>query len=225
MGQPYENILLGNFILTIGYLSGQRGIKLNRTVLQLLQQTPDDCTVGDLFANLQGQNFIFEFKRNESQVKSEFKKPNRFRLMELLKNTSFVSEKKVSQKCHFMCFPAQSTTTTLLFMPYALIQDARCQDRKSSFELSYFCEKLLVLNTGFGASYSEFSQYLNLLAGFPDHAGGSGGGAGAIMNVSNSGAITIVEFDDLRVLAKTLGNERESPTLTRTNMPSRGFEL
>lgn len=224
MGQPYENILLGNFILTLGYLAGQRGIKLNQTVLQLLQQTPDDQTVGDLFANLRGRNFIFEFKRNESQVRSEFKKPKRFSLLTALKNPGSTRAAEVSYQCHFMCFPTQSTTATLSFMPYASIQDAKSQDRQRSSELSYFCEKLLALDNGFGVSYKEFSEYLDILASFSDDSGGSGGGAGAIMNISDSGEITIVEVDNLRVLARTLDNEPELPTPTKTNTLSRGFE-
>ncbi|MBB2778397.1 UNVERIFIED_ORG: hypothetical protein HNP28_003744 [Comamonas terrigena] len=224
MGQPYENILLGNFILTLGYLAGQRGIKLNQTVLQLLQQTPDDQTVGDLFANLRGRNFIFEFKRNESQVRSEFKKPNRFSLLTALKNSGASRAAEVSYQCHFMCFPTQSTTTTLSFMPYASIKDAKSQDRQHSSELSSFCEKLLALDIGFGVSYKDFAGYLAILARFSDESGRSDGGAGAIMNISDSGEITIVEVDTLRVLARTLDNEPESPTPTKTITLSRGFE-
>lgn len=224
MGQPYENILLGNFILTLGYLAGKRGIKLNQTVLQLLQQTPDDKTVGDLFANLQGRNFIFEFKRNESQVKSEFTKPQRFELLAALKRPSAKLAAEVSYRCHFMCFPIKSTTTTLSFMPYASIQDAKSQDRQRSSELSPFCEKLLALDPGFGVSYKRFSEYLDILARFTDDSGGGGGGAGAIMNISDSGEITIVEVDNLRVLARALDNEPEPPTPTKTNTLSRGYE-
>lgn len=224
MGQPYENILLGNFILTVGYLAGQRGIKINQTVLQLLQQTPDDQTVGDLFANLRGRNFIFEFKRNESQVRSEFKKPKRLNLLTALKNPASSRAAEVSYQCHFMCFPIKSTTTTLSFMPYASIQDAKSQDRQCSSELSYFCEKLLALDIRFGVSYKDFSKYLDILARYSDDSGGSGGGAGAIMNISESGEITIVEVDNLRVLARTLDNEPEPPTPTKTNTLSRGFE-
>lgn len=230
MRQPYENILLGNFILTLGYLAGRRGIELNQTALQLLQQTPDDRTVGDLFANLKGRNFIFEFKRNELQVKSEFEKPQRAKLLVALKHPDAGKVAEWSYRCHFMCFPIRAATTTLSFMPYASIKDATSQDRQRSLNLSRFCEGLLDAAPGLGVPYELFSKYLDVLAHFADDdppddgGGGGGGGMGAIMNISDSGEITVVEVDSLRVLARTLDHEPEPPTPTKTRTMSRGFE-
>ncbi|WP_416242727.1 hypothetical protein ACLSSQ_11475 [Azospira sp. APE16] len=227
MRQPYENILLGNFILTLGYLAGQRGIKLNQTALQLLQQTPDDRTVGDLFANLKGRNFIFEFKRNELQVKSEFGKPPRAKLLAALRHPDAKAVAELSFRCHFMCFPIRVATTTLSFMPYASIRDITSQDRQNSLDLSEFCEALLGSVAGLGVPYELFSNYLDVLAHFADDNppdGGGGGGMGAIMNISDSGEITVVEIDSLRVLARTLDHEPQPPTHTKTRTMSRGFE-
>lgn len=226
MRQPYENILLGNFILTLGYLAGRRGIALNQTALQLLQQTPDDRTVGDLFANLKGRNFIFEFKRNELQVKSEFGKPPRAKLLAALKHPGAEKTTELSYRCHFMCFPVRAATTTLSFMPYASIRDNKSQDHQRSLDLSRFCESLLSSAPGLGVSYELFSKYLDVLAHFTDDAppDGGGGGMGAVMNISDNGEIAVIEIDNLRVLARTLDHEPEPPPPTKTKVMSRGFE-
>lgn len=225
MRQPYENILLGNFILTLGYLAGQRGIELNQTALQLLQQTPDDRTVGDLFANLKGRNFIFEFKRNELQVRSEFGKPPRTKLLAALRHPDAEALAGLSYRCHFMCFPIRAATTTLSFMPYAHIRDNTSQNRQRSLDLSDFCEALLGSAPRLGVPYEPFSKYLDVLAYFADdHPPDGGGGMGAVMNISDSGEITVVEVDNLRVLARTLDHEPEPPTPTKTRTMSRSFE-
>jgi hypothetical protein len=198
-------------------------------VPQLLQQTPDDRTVGDLFANLKGRNFIFEFKRNEHQVKSEFGKPQRTKLLEELSKSTAEEAAELSCGCHFMCFPSplEDSTMTLLFMPYAFIRDKTSQDRKDSRDLSGFCEALLNPKSGLGLRYEQFSHYLDVLARCtandpPD--GGGGGGMGAIMNILGSGEITVVEVDSLRVLARTLDHEPQPPTPTNARTMSRGFE-
>lgn len=219
MRQPYENILLGNFILTLGYLTGKRGIELSQTVLQQLQQTPDDKTVGDLFANLRGRNYIFEFKRNELQVKSEFSKYQRAELLETLRHPDKEKLAILSRRCHFMCFPIRATTTTLTFMPYALIQNATSQDQSNCVDLSHFCANLLAPEPELGVSYELFSKYLDVLSRFTDDDppdGGGGSGVGAIMNVSENGEITVIEVDNLRVLARTLDHEPPPPTKTKT---------
>lgn len=214
MRQPYENIYLGNFILTLGYLAGKRDVELNQTVLQLLQQTPDDRTVGDLFANLGGRNFIFEFKRNELQVKSEFSKHQRTELLATLHSPDSEKILALSRQCHYMCFPVRTVITTLSFMPYALIQDNKYQDPRNSVDLTSFCTSLLDSLPGLGVSYELFLQYLDVLVRFTDGDPPGDGGAGAIMNISEKGEISVIEVDNLRVLARTLDHEPEPPTRT-----------
>lgn len=219
MRQPYENIYLGNFILTLGYLAGKHGLELNQTALQLLQQTPDDRTVGDLFANWGGKNFIFEFKRNELQVKSEFTKHQRTELLVALRHPEAENLLTLSRRCHFMCFPTRST---LSFMPYVMIREAASQDEQERVDISRFCSSLLNQTPNLGVPYELFSKYLDVLARFTDDdsSDGGGGGTGAIMNISERGEISVIEVDNLRVLARTLDHEQPPPTKTL----SRGFE-
>lgn len=224
MRQPYENIYLGNFILTLGYIAGKRNLALNHTALQLLQQTPDDTTIGDLFANWGGRNFIFEFKRNETQVRSEFSKVRRTGLLAALHQPTPDAQMTLllSSRCHFMCFPVQSSTSTLLFLPYAYIQNKASQDQNRCIDLSKFCTNILDGSADFGVSYQNFSAYLDVLTTITEEDSSGSGGAGVIMNISENGEISVVEVDNLRVLAKTLDHEPTPPTKTKDR--SRGIE-
>lgn len=227
MRQPYENIFLGNFILTLGYLAGKRGDELNQTALQLLQQTPDDHTVGDLFANLKGRNFIFEFKRNEQLVRTEYKKTQRAKLLIDLKDPRFRRMAELSSVCHFMSFPVRAANTTLSFMPYLAILDSSAQYSRSRIDLSIFCDSLLGGVPSLGVPFGPFCEYLDFLNSFPDDGppdGGAGaGGMGALMNISETGEITVVEIENFRALARTLDQEPEPPTPTNIRTMSYGY--
>lgn len=107
-------------------------------------------------------------------------------------------------------------------MPYALIQDTKSQDTQNFVDLTNFCANLLDSSPGFGVSYELFSIYLDVLASFTDGDPSGGGGVGVIMNISANGEISVIEVENLRVLARTLDHEPEPPA--RTRVLSRGFE-
>jgi hypothetical protein len=218
MRHPYENIYLGNFIFTLGYIASSKNIPLNQMGMQLLQQTPDDRTVGDLFANFKGKNIIFEFKRNEKEVKTEFLKPQRHSLIEWLRGSSKESEvdRALSQKGHFMCFPTAGMQVTLLFLPYALIKNETTQNHDKCKPLDSFCEILLHEEVGLGLSFAELERYFKLLKELDGNRGAVDGGAGVIMNIAKDGKINVVEFADLMILSKKLElqNEARKPTVS-----------
>lgn len=226
MSQPYENIYLGNFILTLGYIAGKNGLPLIRTALQQLQQTPADTSIGDLFANWGGKNFIFEFKRTEQQVRSEFVKPQRAKLLKAISFPELELLRTISERCHFMCFPIRSSTSTLSFMPYALIQNCSAQNPEHCIDLSKFCALLLDSSINIGVPYKGIAAYLELLVKMlgDNPPPSSGGGPCVIMNISDAGDISMVEASDLRVLAKTLDFEPPTPTKDLEPTRSRGFE-
>lgn len=217
MSQPYENVYLGNFILTLGYIAGHRNVPLNRIAIEQLQQTPGDTPIGDLVAAWEGRNFIFEFKRHEANVRWEFRKANRARLLEMVhkpKNSAETELLSTSTAGHFMCFPISVPIVTLTFMPYARIVNAPRQDMRRRIDLTTFCTNLLDGAPKFGLPYREFSAYLSQLdeiAGVD--SSGSGGGNAVIMNISKEGAISIVEAENLHVLAKSLDMEKPGPVL------------
>lgn len=59
MKQPYENVYLGNFIFALGFQAARTKKGLSDKSVQLVQQTPDESKLNDLFVNWSGKSFIF----------------------------------------------------------------------------------------------------------------------------------------------------------------------
>ncbi|HEX9715139.1 MAG TPA: hypothetical protein VGA28_05560, partial [Desulfurivibrionaceae bacterium] len=57
----YENQYIGAFIYALGLYAGITKGKEALNALSLMQQTPLDTQLGDLFAAWGGRNFLFEF--------------------------------------------------------------------------------------------------------------------------------------------------------------------
>jgi hypothetical protein len=222
MSEPYENVYLGNFILTLGYLAGQRNIPLNCIAVEQLQQTPGDTAVGDLFASWQGRNFIFEFKRREANVRWEFRKENRVRFLHAINDKTNGKARTLftaSTMAHFVCFPSSTPSSTLAFLPYVRIIDSASQDSSRAIDLTRFCAALLEHPPRLGMTYKHLPEYLDLLSGAHEEGSGSSGGSAVIMNISDDGGIGIVVADTLQVLAKALDTQKEPPVLEK------GFEM
>ncbi|WP_019896680.1 hypothetical protein [Methylotenera mobilis] len=221
MRQPYENVYIGNFIYTLGYLAGQRGINIANTSMQLLQQTPADCSIGDLLTKWGGKNFIFEFKRSEKLVQQEFKKDHKNLLINTIKRGNQSKFLDISKKCHFMAFPFEiAEKTTLNFMCYIDIRNQAIQYHGQCLDMTAFCNDLLNSNAAIGVDSNEFSEYLDYIATFTD-GDSSEGFTGVIVNVTNKGEINMFEIDNLRILSHTI----DSPELelVREHKPPRGM--
>lgn len=208
---PYENILIGHFIHTLGYVAGMHRLDLDHSAVQLLQQTPHDYTVGDLLAHLQGRNFIFEFKRNQDQVVTELTKPHRVQLLQLLEQPEAVKFRSISRRGHFLCFP---TANTLSFMPYVELANSSNQRQDQLKTLTTFCHAMISPTSEIGMPYAQLSIYLKMLEHIAKQTKGTGSASGAgglIMNISPQGEITYVQYDDLNVLTKALDKEPAAP--------------
>lgn len=219
MRQPYENVYIGNFIYTLGYLAGQRGINIATTSMQLLQQTPADCAIGDLLAKWGGKNFIFEFKRSEKHVQRELKKDHKNLLISTIKRSNQSKFLDISQKCHFMAFPFEiSEKTTLNFMCYIDIRNQAIQPHDQCLDMTVFCNHVLNNNADIGVDSHEFSEYVDYLATF-SNTDSSEGFTGVIVNVTNKGEINMFEIDNFKSLSHTI----DSPELelVREHKPPR----
>lgn len=71
----YENVVIGNFLYALGFAIGRKtqagGLM---PIVNLLQQTPDDKRLADVFAYYPGAMRIIEFKRSESNGDKEEEK-------------------------------------------------------------------------------------------------------------------------------------------------------
>lgn len=68
----YENVVIGNFLYALGFAIGRKtqagGLM---PIVNLLQQTPDDKCLADVFAYYPGAMRIIEFKRSENSDEKE----------------------------------------------------------------------------------------------------------------------------------------------------------
>ncbi|MFZ4823962.1 hypothetical protein CQW32_04885 [Pseudomonas putida] len=71
----YENVVIGNFLYALGFAIGRKtqagGLM---PIVNLLQQTPDDKRLADVFAYYPGAMRIIEFKRTENSDDKEEEK-------------------------------------------------------------------------------------------------------------------------------------------------------
>jgi hypothetical protein len=75
MRDPLENIVIGNFLYGLGLSMGQRaGANAPVGCVNLLQQTPLDRSLGDVFIRFTGAVRLFEFKRSTASKLKELRK-------------------------------------------------------------------------------------------------------------------------------------------------------
>lgn len=71
----YENVAIGNFLYGLGFAVGKRVKGPDfPSVVNLLQQTPDDPLFGDVLIRVPGVLRIFEFKQRDNR---DAKEPDR----------------------------------------------------------------------------------------------------------------------------------------------------
>ena len=94
----YENIYVGSFIYQLGIQVAKKELE-NMSSVNLFQQTPSDCKLGDLIPSVNGTYLIIEFKR-ESADKKENEKVKILNF-ELTKeeNEHFI---EISKSCHYI---------------------------------------------------------------------------------------------------------------------------
>lgn len=77
MFHPYENIIIGNFLYSLGLAMGRQAGPAPGCV-NLLQQTPADPVLGDVMLQFPGVWRLIEFKRTGGDEKKEHRKRRKF---------------------------------------------------------------------------------------------------------------------------------------------------
>ncbi|MCO7247532.1 hypothetical protein [Halomonas sp. Mc5H-6] len=213
MKQPYENVYLGNFIFALGFQAAQTEKGLSDKSVQLVQQTPDEQKLNDLFINWSGKSFIFEFKRNPDKVSTELEKEAKKLLNESLNSPANEEVLALSNKSHFLGFGLERG---LGFIPYSTIHN----DIDSYCPLDEFCLALVGGEHDFGLSYDELTKYLAFIASATKST--TDGCGGFILNISDDGCLNMIPFDNVDVLSQSLDIKPEppSPAPTRSFGPS-----
>jgi len=94
----YENVVIGNFLYTLGYSVGikTKGREI-LSVVSLLQQTPDDQRLADTLLEFEGVVRLIEFKNKASSLKKEKSKNKRLQTI-LNKQKNFIP---ISREIHW----------------------------------------------------------------------------------------------------------------------------
>jgi len=210
MKQPYENVYIGNFIFALGYHAAQTKNGLSNKAVQLVQQTPDEELLNDLFFNWAGRNFIFEFKRNVKKVKTEFEKTEKLKLNTALNTPSNIQFSNLSKKSHFLGFGFEEG---IGFIPYKDIKEPIEQ----CFYLDTFCKELLSNDSELGITHDELRLYLSFIRESTDSS--SEGCGGFIFNISTDGSLNMVPFESVDVLSQELDIKPKPPRPTPSFRP------
>ena len=138
----------------MGYSCCQLGVKNNK--VDLLQQTPGDCTIGDLVAMIGGRNFIMEFKRDRKLLDTERKKESRDFL---LKDALIKDLLLISVKSHFISFMENGE---LLVNPYLSLNPKYNPHFTEPYSQNIFFKGLIELEIGVdGNQIKTYTEFLS----------------------------------------------------------------
>ncbi|EHU5134608.1 hypothetical protein [Vibrio parahaemolyticus] len=224
--EPYENIYIGNFIYTLGFLSGKKNKSSNEAGVHLIQQTPDDKEWADLLSRWKGSYFLFEFKKQEKGCKSERHKKyckdqcpgecyeHRSSYYDLINTEKFANYKETADKSHFIGFGVNNgKNRDLEFIPYASVIDSDIQNKTNVKNLTQLCHLITNKDESVGVDGKTFNNYLKFLNAC---IGGKKSAAGGfIVNIDYKGNVNLVELKHISQLAKNLNSpDKQYPKLT-----------
>ena len=156
----YENIQIGNFLISIGYYLNELKYK-HPVSFNLHQQTPNDFTIGDLFGKFSGKFFIIEFKNSQESLKTELKKRQRVKLISRL-NNDFKEYTNLSIMGHLICYPTfNNQEMEFNLEPYVTIQN----EKFSRYKINNCKDFLLNIidKKSIGIEFNEIEKYIELL--------------------------------------------------------------
>lgn len=205
----YENIQIGNFLVSIGYYLSEFNYKLPAAI-NLHQQTPNDYTIGDLFGAFDGKFFIIEFKNNENNLINELSKKQRQKLIDNL-NHDFSRLKNPSIKGHFICYPNFiEVEMKYNLRPYLSINSEKLAHYKI-INVDEFLKTLLE-DDKIGMTFQEIKNYIALLQKCAIEEGNkssSGVSSGILMNFDKNKGVKYYSYDDLDFLNRMVIQEKE----------------
>ncbi|MFZ3016872.1 MAG: hypothetical protein WA056_00280 [Gallionella sp.] len=196
----YENQYIGAFIYALGLHAGSSKGPESLNALSLMQQTPLDTQLGDLFTAWEGRSFLFEFKRTEKDAKREFEKNSKKDLIRSIQENAEINALSLSS--HFLCYARdEERNTTLLFQQYALTKNDVSQEGVPRKSLAAFIPEVLE-NKNHGLNFDQMTIYKTFLLENLGRA--SSGVSGAVINIDKNGNPNIVKFESLLDLDKKL---------------------
>lgn len=198
MAIPYENQLIGAFIFCLGHKAAELGV--DKTILNLFQQTPQDPTLGDLIVGAT-RVVAIEFKRNRD-IGSEQQKWDLGAAVEFFRSDAM----ERCKNAHLFAYSSSQAVDDARPIALELLVE---RYQSAIFGISYqdvlpetsLLDDLLLKDGSscayYGAQAHELESYLMALSAFRRTEGGGGEGGGWL--------VIGVDGDSLKVVhAKTL---------------------
>lgn len=203
MESTYENVYIGTFIFTLGYVfsANNNGAK-SSVAIELYQQTGNgEKVIGDLLTSIGGKGIIVEFKRNRPAVAAELRKMSKAPLRRALSSGSDNRFVDVSKRCHYIAYarkhPSQDGQCIAFVSYHDIITGA--PDARAYIDTD-FCKRYVSHESyECGVSSADFDYYIAELSGM---AGGTCGGLA--VSIGEDGLRSAIKFDDVRELNKSL---------------------
>lgn len=189
----YENIIIGNFLYSLGFsIRSKMTVSHMPAVINLLQQTPADTLLGDLLLEFPGVTRLIEFKAQGNRSNKE-----RARHTKLLHALSQHPElEAVSRRVHWYIETATSENEELIarIVPYL---DAFPVDKRNQGRLEAFIEDFAIdIVSGYGpdnrAAEAEYLRWVRLMQG-----DGKIGSGGLLLITDASGSLHYAQLLDL----------------------------
>lgn len=195
----YENVVIGNFLYGLG-LAVARRVRETKfpSVINLLQQTPDDEALGDLVMSFPGVMRILEFKQ---QSNTSHKEPHRHARLKVALGDS-EARIRTSREVHWFIETAPTETSFVSrIVPYL---DAYPADQ-SRHDFASFVEATADAAVGgeSRSSHDAMKDYLLFLAAC--HKSGKIGSGGLVVKISPDGSLGYVALESLRDMLLTRG--------------------
>ena len=153
---PWENILLGGFIFSLGYRFGAAGQPRGVFSPNMLAHTPIDPYLGDFLGKSDFRGFLVEFKRNWGERLTEQDK-KKFLLIDGM------GRRAETLKCHFMGYGYKTATgkSDLKFGDYFKLALATNESDVKCYCMDKFLRE--IVQGRIGANSDEFRFYLGEL--------------------------------------------------------------
>lgn len=194
----YENVVIGNFLFSLGVAMGrQREVHIVPLSVNLLQQTPCDKAAGDVL--IQGAKFmrLLEFKRFRND--SDKEEAKHMHLTRALAAPEHVGLSELSREVHWFIRSQNAEAFDTQIVPYL---DFHSTKEKGPAFLDFVNLTVADVANANEDRSELFSRYLQVVAdcqGAPDGASG-----GMIISVNGDDQLTYVVVDDLRHLGMEL---------------------
>lgn len=200
MRPTYENVYIGTFIFSLGYMFGseKRGSRTS-VAIELYQQTrKGERLVGDLLTSIGGKCIILEFKRDHSEIGEELKKESKAELRQNLQPNGDARFLEISRRCHHLCIAAtydQSSQQCLAFLPYIDVVTKTPKTRQWIGDAEFSQRYISPDSFECGVSPDDFRYYIERLAEMTGETCG-----GLAVSIDKDGLKSAVVFEDVREL-------------------------